>query len=177
MPVEIHEFTIFDVKAAADSRGSFTKLITGNDDVLPGLDIRWSECFFTTSSKATIRGMHYQTSPHDHAKIVYCLSGEIIDVALDLRPETLGEVWTARLSDANGKAVYIPVGYAHGFQVLSETATVLYLQTSSHSPAHDTGIEALSFGFEWPLGVGERSARDLALPAFDGQRSYFCQQS
>ena len=173
MPDRIEEFIVFDVKQTVDSRGSFIKLVTENEDVLPGVEQQWAECFFTTSRRGAIRGMHYQMPPHSHAKIVYCLSGEILDVGLDLRPGTTGEVKSVPLHSGAGKAVYLPVGFAHGFQVLSETATLLYLQTVSHVPQSDTGIRYSSFSFEWPLPVTDISERDINLPPFDQERVYF----
>jgi dTDP-4-dehydrorhamnose 3,5-epimerase len=109
--------------------------------------------------------MHFQIPPADHAKLVYCMSGAIHDVALDLRvgSPTYGEHEAYDLSAEYNNAVYLPSGMAHGFFVRSAPALVVYEVTSEHSPSHDTGILWNSFGASWPQSAPIISARDEGL--------------
>jgi len=95
--------------------------------------------------------MHFQLPPHDHAKLVYVCNGEIIDVAVDIRKysSTFGKYYKTILSSENSKSLYIGKGFAHGFLVVSDIATVIYQTTSVHSPEHDSGIHWKSFGYDW----------------------------
>lgn len=172
--IELNRAHPFQIKVAHDARGYFKKFITQNDDVLPNVTSLWSECFFTASERGVIRGMHYQRPPFDHDKIVCCISGRILDVALDLRAGTsFGEIVEAELSSENNLAMFIPKGYAHGFQSLENRSVVLYLTTSSHNPSADTGVNATSFDYVWPIKESILSARDAALQDFKKMETPF----
>lgn len=160
---------------ATDKRGDFVKLLhapTFND---AGLACDFVEHYISRSDRGVIRGMHFQTRPHDHDKLVICISGHVLDVVLDLRPDqgTFGRVFVRELSGAQRCGLYIPRGCAHGFQVLSDDASLSYYLTSVYAPAHDTGIRYDSFGFDWPLPNPILSERDLKLPEFDRHASPF----
>lgn len=119
--------------------------------------------------------MHFQLPPHQHAKIVCCPQGAILDVLLDLRKDsnTYGHFFSAELSAANHQALYIPEGFAHGFQSLTDNAMTLYLVSSAYQSDADTGILYNSFGMNWPGANQIISDRDLSFPAFTGWRSPF----
>ena len=94
------------------------------------------------SSKGVLRGLHFQTPPKAQAKLISCIEGEVLDVAVDLRPSsvTYGEYVSVRLSAENKKHLFIPEGMAHGFLVLSDHAKLMYQVNELYSPEHDTGI-------------------------------------
>lgn len=121
-----------------------------------------------TRQKGTVRGLHFQHPPHTEAKLVRCLRGEIWDVAVDLRkgsPTFLQ--WHAEvLSPANMNALLIPQGFAHGFQALTDDVEMLYLHSAAHAPSSEGGLSVTDplLAIEWPLPIGEMSARDSAFP-------------
>jgi dTDP-4-dehydrorhamnose 3,5-epimerase len=121
-------------------------------------------------SRGTLRGMHFQLSPHEEAKVVSCTQGAIYDVVLDLRPESPTYLaWVAEeLTAASRKALYIPEGCAHGFQTLIEDSQVLYLMSEYYAPGHGRGVryDDPAFGIEWPLEVTSISDADRSWPAY-----------
>ena len=132
-----------------------------------GLRIDWQEEFYSVSRRGVIRGLHFQTPPAAHAKLVTCLAGEVIDVAVDLRcgSPTEGKVCSVTLDEQNGLILYLPSGIAHGFQSLSEASTMLYKVTSAHAPKSDAGIAFDSVDFDWPVADPTVSDRDRGHPA------------
>lgn len=158
--------------AFEDPRGLFVKTFHLPTLQAVGLDFQLAESYFSFSKKNVIRGMHFQLPPHQHAKIVFCPVGEILDVALDLRKASLtyGRYFAAQLSAENHQALYIPEGFAHGFKALTEGAMTYYLVSSEYHPASDTGIRYDSFGMDWDLADPVMSERDngfRSLSAFD----------
>jgi len=145
-----------------DQRGLFVKTFHAEEFEKKGLESDFKESFYSVSKKNVLRGMHFQLPPHDHAKLVYVTDGEILDVAVDNRKEsnTFGNYFSTRLSSDNAKSLYMAKGFAHGFLTLSESATVVYLTSSVHSPDLDTGIKWDSFGFDWGVEVPIISERD-----------------
>ena len=133
-----------------------------------GLESVFKESFYTRSAANVLRGMHFQISPSDGAKLVYCLEGAILDVALDIRSESpaFGSVYTFDLSADEPAGVYIPRGVAHGFYVRRAPALTMYHVTSEYDPQCDTGVRWDSFGFEWPVSDPLLSPRDAALRSF-----------
>ncbi len=134
-----------------DHRGSFVK--TFNKEIFSenGLDYNFKESFYSVSKQNVLRGMHFQLAPHDHAKLVYVVDGDVLDVALDIRKEspTYGSYFSIRLSSKNAKSLYMEKGFAHGFLTLSKSATVVYLISTGHAPKYDAGVHWDSFGFDW----------------------------
>jgi len=134
-----------------DDRGVFSK--TYHQDIFKenGLNFSVKEQFYSVSNKHVLRGMHFQLPPHDHIKLVSCLSGSVLDVVLDLRKSSDTyknfDVFDLRCHD--GKTVYIPSGMAHGFLSLEDNSTMLYSTSSVHAPEFDSGIHWSSFGFNW----------------------------
>jgi dTDP-4-dehydrorhamnose 3,5-epimerase len=146
-----------------DGRGVFSKPLS--DTLGTELDFHIKELFWTTSSRGVIRGMHFQVPPAGVNKLVWVTAGTIIDVVLDLRDhEGYGTV-TAFELDASSGSVWIPAGFAHGFQTLSdEDALVNYAVDYAYVPECDTGIRWDSIGYDWPLPVGPISDRDRLFP-------------
>lgn len=153
-------------KVVEDLRGRFVKPFHADEFARLGLASAFCEQYYSHSHRGVIRGLHFQTPPHDHAKLVYCVAGEVLDVVVDIRQgsPTFGHVATFALSAAKGNAVYIAPGMAHGFCVLSEQATLIYNVTSAYSPAHDAGILWSSIELDWPVHDPVVSARDQQFP-------------
>jgi len=122
-----------------------------------------------TRTKATIRGVHFQNPPHAETKIVTCLKGSVFDVAVDLRPNSPTFMqWSAQiLSEDNHLSFYIPEGFAHGFQTLSDEVQMLYFHSTAYAPEHESGIMPLDadLNIAWPLPAGTLSERDKSLPS------------
>jgi len=158
-----------------DLRGLFVKSFQRSAFAERGLEYDFTESFYTESGENVLRGMHFQVPPADHAKLVYCISGGICDMALDLRvgSPTFGEHESYELSAEYNNAVYLPRGMAHGFLVRSAPSVVVYQVTSEHSPAHDTGIRWNSFGGTWPQSAPVVSVRDEGLIPFEQFESPF----
>ncbi len=158
-----------------DMRGRFVK--TFHTDIFQelGLPIDWHEEFYSISKKGVIRGMHYQSPPEDHYKMVYCLSGQIIDVILDIRvgSPTYGSHLSIEISADNGEILIIPPGFAHGFCALSDEVIMQYKVSSIYSPEHDTGVLWNSFGCKWPYDLPIISHRDTKFPPFSSINSPF----
>lgn len=155
-------------KVFTDNRGDFVKTYHTGAFAELGISFTPVEEFFSTSHKGVLRGMHFQLPPHDHAKLVYCIRGRVLDVLLDLRKNspTYGKTASAELSRENHHQFYIPSGVAHGFLSLEDNSVMIYKTSTVHAPSHDAGILWDSFGFEWPQGASYTiSPRDQKLPA------------
>lgn len=149
-----------------DTRGSFVKTFRASTFRGLGLESNFTESFFSTSRAGVLRGMHFQLPPADGAKFIYALTGEVLDVALDLRigSPAYGQTAVFRLTDDRAMGAYLPRGVTHGFLVTRGPATLVYNLTSEHAPELDTGVLWDSFGFPWPSDAPLLSARDRALP-------------
>ena len=120
------------------------------------------------STKGVLRGLHYQQKPKEQAKLVSVISGEIFDVAVDIRKDstTYGKWVGKTLSDKNHEMLYIPEGFAHGFCTLSDTANVLYKITNEYSPENERGIiwNDPNVSISWPIKNPIVSEKDKKLP-------------
>ncbi|MFN4355708.1 dTDP-4-dehydrorhamnose 3,5-epimerase family protein [Parvibaculum sp.] len=123
-----------------------------------------------TAKRGTVRGMHYQHPPHEEAKLVSCLRGEVFDVAIDLRPgsPTFGRWHGEYLTGENGASLLIPPGFAHGFQTMTDDVEMFYIHSAAYAPAAEDGVRAddPAIGVEWPLLIAERSERDMSFRDF-----------
>jgi dTDP-4-dehydrorhamnose 3,5-epimerase len=166
-PTPVHGVWRITQFSAEDARGVFVKTFHRSRFQEAGIDFTCRESFYSVSVKDVIRGLHFQHPPHDHAKIVFCPSGAILDLALDIRlgSPTYGQSVSAELSAANREALYIPPGFAHGFRALTNDALTYYLVSSENHPPSDDGIRFDSIGFNWGTAQPVVSARDLAFPA------------
>jgi len=151
-----------------DARGRFVKTFHADAFRALGLETGFVEQYYSHSHRGVVRGMHFQLPPADHAKVVYCVQGEVFDVVLDLRvgSPTYGKTASFHLSAEQGNYVYIPSGMAHGFCATSESATLVYKVTSVYTPACDTGVRWDSIGVEWPAQAPLVSDRDAGLVSF-----------
>lgn len=155
-------------KIFTDNRGSFVKTFHRDLFEQQGLDTDWREEYYSTSYKGVLRGLHFQLPPHDHAKLVYCTSGEVLDVVLDLRigSPSYGTRAMFQLNATDTHMVYIPKGCAHGFYTVSEQATMMYKVSTLYAPAHDAGLLWNSVGIPWPDTNPIMSDRDKTFPTF-----------
>lgn len=156
---------IVELPAFHDDRGSFIKTFHETTLAEYGIKFNLRESYFSLSKKDVIRGMHFQLPPHQHAKIVFCPQGAILDVIIDLRKgsPTYRQYYAEELTADNNKAYYIPEGFAHGFKSLTDDAITYYLVSSEYSKEHDTGILYNSFGFDWGVDDPVISERDLSF--------------
>jgi dTDP-4-dehydrorhamnose 3,5-epimerase len=149
-----------------DARGTLVKTFLESSFAAEGLPTRFPEQFFSQSRRGVVRGLHFQSPPAPQGKLVHCVAGEVFDVVVDLRAgsATYGEHVAAVLSSENWTGLYVPVGFAHGFAALSETATVAYLATGEYQPGTDGGVRWDSAGIDWPVDSPIVSDRDAQLP-------------
>ncbi|QNF28469.1 dTDP-4-dehydrorhamnose 3,5-epimerase [Metabacillus elymi] len=148
-----------------DKRGAFVKIYSSNLFESYNLETNFIEQYYSISHQGVLRGLHFQIPPSDHEKLVYVITGNILDAVVDLRKgsPTYGKYETFNLNADTGNMLYIPRGLAHGFYVLSKTAILVYNVTSSHSPEHDTGIHWDSAGIPWPTSQPILSNRDMGF--------------
>lgn len=162
-----------------DARGWFTEVYSEPAFAALGVTCRFVQDNHSMSRAAfTLRGLHFQTPPRGQDKLVRCVRGRILDVAVDVRRDspTFGRSVAVELSAANGRQLFVPVGFAHAFLTLEPDCEVAYKVSDLYSPAHDGGVRWDSLGIEWPLPAGVRpelSAKDEALPALADFNSPF----
>ncbi len=158
-----------------DNRGSFTKIYNSDFFIDNNLRTDFKESYFSVSKKDVVRGMHFQTPPSSHVKLVYLNHGAIIDVVLDIRKEskTFGQHFYTEVSAVHPKLIYIPIGCAHGFLSLNDDTIVSYIQTSVYNKDGDQGIKWDSFGMDWKIKEPLISIRDQSFPDFAQYQSPF----
>ena len=121
-----------------------------------------------TGAQGTVRGLHFQLTPHAETKLVSCLGGRVFDVAVDVRAgsPTFLQWHGEELSEENGRTLVIPEGFAHGFQTLTADCRMLYVHTAAYTPEAERGLHACdpSLSIDWPLPITEQSGRDQRLP-------------
>ncbi len=160
---------------AEDKRGIFIKTFHQTSLKEYGIDFEMKESFYSLSKLNVIRGMHFQHPPYDHAKIVFCTQGSILDVVMDIRKDsnTYGQVYSLELSASNYTALYIPSGFAHGFKALQPDSLTFYFVSSENHQGADDGILYHSIDFDWEVNSPIVSDRDLGFPSFDQFKSPF----
>ena len=158
-----------------DQRGFFIKTFVNSLFREKGLAVTYSEDFYTSSKKGVLRGMHFQLPPKGLAKIIYCLSGSVLDVFLDLRVNspTYLQYESLILSPAQPRVLYLPEGIAHGFLSLEDDSIVCYKVDQEYDPDLDSGIRWNSFGFNWSVSDPILSQRDSQLPPLEQFKSPF----
>jgi len=158
-----------------DSRGKFVKTFHENTFAEHGLSTHFSEEYYSLSHHRVLRGLHFQIPPHDHTKVVYCVTGKVLDAVVDIRlgSPSFGKYVLIEVSADKSNMIYIPSGMAHGFYVMSETAKIVYNATSVHALAHDTGILWNSVDIPWPDNSPLISERDGSFPRFQDFESPF----
>lgn len=149
-----------------DARGGFQKLFNYDFFKRSSLDCNFKEFYYSVNKKDVVRGMHFQSPPADHTKVIYVSKGRIRDVVVDLRKSqpTYGKCFTIELNAEDGNYLYIPKGFAHGFCSLENGSICNYAQTSCYDRENDCGVDCTSIGYDWGLETPIRSGRDLAFP-------------
>jgi dTDP-4-dehydrorhamnose 3,5-epimerase len=154
-----------------DERGFFARTFCTRELGERGLETNFVQHSISASArKGTLRGMHFQKEPHGEVKIVTCLKGAILDVIVDLRPASGAfRRWQGfELTGENRHRLYIPKGFAHGFQALTDDVEVGYLISAFYEPTAASGVrhDDPAFGIAWPLPVTVMSDKDRAWPDF-----------
>ena len=154
-----------------DKRGFFARIFCLDEFEKQGLNISVIQMNTTLSKeRGTVRGLHFQRPPKAEIKIVRCISGSIWDVIVDIRESspTYGKWYAAELNDNNRTMMYVPEGFAHGFQTLADNVELLYLHSEFYSKEHEDGLlyNDKAVAIDWPLPVSEISERDKSHPIF-----------
>lgn len=163
-----------DRKPITDRRGFFSRFFCAEEFKAIGFNQSISQINHTvTRQRGAIRGMHFQYPPHSDTKIVTCIQGEIHDVAVDIRKgsPTFLQSHTEVLSAENQSSLFIPDGFAHGYQTLTDNCELFYIHSTSYVPDAEGVINALDpmLALDWPLEVAEISERDRNQPMLNSQ--------
>jgi len=155
-----------------DERGGFVRVFCEQDCAPLRPNLHWSQINLSqTAHKGAVRGMHFQHPPAAEAKLIRCLRGRIFDVAVDLRAcsPTFLRWHGMELSEDQSMQVFIPEGFAHGFQALTDDVQLLYLHTVPWSREHEGSLrfDDPTLAIDWPLPVTQVSAKDRAAPLLD----------
>ena len=162
---------VIEMERRTDERGFFARTFCRQEFEAHGLNPEVVQCNVSFNErKGTLRGMHYQAAPFAEAKLVRCTSGSIYDVIIDLRPTsaTFKKHFAVELSGENGRMLYIPEDFAHGFQTLQNDTEVFYQMAQRYSAEHARGVRwnDPAFGIEWPEGERIIIERDQNYPDF-----------
>ena len=161
---------LIEVEPKADDRGLFARTYCREAFAARGLCTEWVQCNVSFNSRAgTLRGMHWQAAPHEEVKLVRCTAGAALDVVVDVRPgsPTCRQWVGVELTAENRKAVYIPAGFAHGFQTLADDTELFYQMSEFYHPESARGVrwDDPALGIEWPPCEGRViSERDRSFP-------------
>lgn len=172
IPTPIPGLLIFEPKVFEDNRGYFFESFNLQIYQAEGIDINFVQDNQSSSQYGVIRGLHYQLNPYAQAKLIRVLVGKILDVAVDIRKgsPTFGQSFSVELSAENKKQLFVPVGFAHGFSVLSDHAEVLYKCDSLYNKESEGGFlyNDKEINIDWKIPAGKEiiSDKDLTLPTF-----------
>jgi len=174
----IADLIVIEPRVFEDSRGHFFETYKFSQFIEKGISDKIVQINQSFSNQNVVRGLHFQHNPHGQAKLVKCLSGEIYDVAVDLRKSspTFGKYFGINLSDENKKMLYIPIGFAHGFSVISPTAEVEYaVFGSEYEPKSEGGIkfDDADLKIDWQVKNPIVSEKDQILPALKDLKQLF----
>ncbi|HZL14013.1 MAG TPA: dTDP-4-dehydrorhamnose 3,5-epimerase [Verrucomicrobiae bacterium] len=163
------ELWLIELEPREDERGFFARTFCEKEFAEHGLNTRWPQCNLTlTKKRSAIRGMHFQAEPKPEIKLVRCVAGKIFDVVVDVRRDspTFGKWEGFELSAENHRQLYVPAGFAHGFQCLSENSEVFYQMSEFYFPELARGVRwnDPAIGIRWPLPDASLSERDRQLP-------------
>ena len=160
-----------DLEKHADQRGFFARTYCEREFDAHKLNSRFVQCNTSFNEyQGTLRGMHFQAPPHEEAKLIRCTRGAIYDAIIDLRAEsaTFKQYFSAVLSAGNGRMLYVPQGFAHGFQTLEDNTEVFYQMSQFYVPELARGVRwnDPAFGINWPASERIIVARDQSYPDF-----------
>lgn len=167
LPTKLDGLVLLEPTVHGDARGFMVETFAAGTWAELGVDATFVQHNHSRSARGTLRGIHFQTEP-GQAKLVRCARGEIVDVAVDLRrgSPTYGQWEAHRLDDERHRQLFVPVGFGHGFAVLSEVADVTYLVSSLYDPLTEAGIawDDPDVGVEWEVPEPLLSERDKTAP-------------
>ncbi len=172
-PTGIQDVTIVELEPRSDERGHFARAWCAREFAEQGIETPFVQANVASSKAAgTLRGLHYQDTPHAEAKLVRCTAGAIFDVAVDVRPAspTYLDWFGVSFSAANGRMLYLGTGIAHGYQALTDDAETYYLVSAEYAPSAERGLrwDDPALGIEWPLPEAPiLSPKDRAWPLLD----------
>lgn len=169
IPGKLDGIVRIELDPRGDSRGTFTRTYCECKFTEAGLPTSWKQCNHTvTSKKGAIRGLHFQADPLPEGKLIRCLRGEVWDVVVDIRPDSPSKgAWESfYLSETSGDQLYVPEGFAHGFQCLSDDCHLFYQMSEFYVPDLARGIrwDDPDLAIDWPLECTCLSKRDEGLP-------------
>lgn len=157
-----------------DDRGFFARTFCVDEFRDQGLDPTITQCSIAFNARrGTLRGLHFQAQPHAETKVIRCIRGALHFVAADVRPgsATYGQHVSAELTADDRRALYVPAGFASGYQTLVDETEIMYEISVPYTPGHEGGIHHADpvLAIAWPLVVTVISERDAALPSLDGR--------
>ena len=160
---------LIELELREDERGFLARTYCEKEFAALGLNTRWPQCNLTlTKKRGAIRGMHFQAEPKPEIKLIRCAAGKIFDVLVDVRRNspTFGKWEGFELSAENRRQLYVPGGFAHGFQCLADNCEVFYQMSESYFPELARGLwwNDPAVGIGWPLPEATLSERDQKLP-------------
>ncbi len=168
-PLEIPDLILVETRRYGDDRGFFMETYRQEEFAANGIPGPFVQDNCSHSAQGVVRGLHYQIPPYAQGKLLIVVQGEIFDVAVDIRvgSPTYGQWVGELLSARNGRMLYIPPGFAHGFCVTSDSATLTYKVTNVYVPEYEQGISwnDPAIGINWPVSDPILSARDSQLPS------------
>jgi dTDP-4-dehydrorhamnose 3,5-epimerase len=170
---ELRGAYVIDLEPREDERGFFARAWCENEFAERGLTTRIAQCNLSYNHSAgTLRGMHYQAAPHQEAKLIRCTRGAIYDVIVDLRPDSpTYKRWTGvTLTPENRRTLYVPEGFAHGYQTLADGTETFYFVSAFYAPDAERGVrwDDPAFAIRWPDADHRTiSEKDRAWPNFE----------
>jgi dTDP-4-dehydrorhamnose 3,5-epimerase len=175
-PSTLKGATQIEIDKREDDRGYFARTFCEEQFRVAGLPTRFVQANSAgTRLAGTLRGLHYQRSPHAETKLVRCTRGAVYDVILDLRPDshTCGQWEGFELDAASGRMLLVPEGFAHGYQALADDTEVFYFVSHVYTPGAEAGIrfDDPAVGIVWPLPVTSISEKDQSWPDYQPVRS------
>ncbi|MBI3715407.1 MAG: dTDP-4-dehydrorhamnose 3,5-epimerase [Betaproteobacteria bacterium] len=173
VPTPLAGAFVVELKRLEDDRGFFARSFCRDEFRARGLNPEVWQCNVSFNPRrGTLRGMHFQADPYAEDKLIRCTRGIIWDVIVDLRADSPGyrKWFGAELSAESRRALYVPKGFAHGFQTLADDAEVLYMMSESYHPESARGVrwDDPAIGIEWPLAGPSMSDKDRSYPLLKG---------
>ena len=163
---KLDDLLVIDLELRKDERGYFTRVFDNTLFPEKFKIVQINKSF--TKNKGMIRGMHFQKKPKQEDKLIHCLSGSIYDVVIDLRKssKTYGKSFGINLTSENNKMLFVPKGFAHGFQALEDNTTVEYFVSEYYSPQFEDGVrwDDPKIKINWPIKNPELSEKDSNWP-------------
>jgi dTDP-4-dehydrorhamnose 3,5-epimerase len=171
-PTELPGAYVIEPERKEDSRGYFARTFCEKEFASFGLDTHIAQCSVSFNQrKGTLRGMHYQVASFEEVKVVRCIRGAIYDVIIDLRRNspTFKKHLAVELDERNGNTLYVPAGFAHGFQTLADDSEVFYQMSQLYSADHARGVRwnDPAFAIPWPKVTRTILERDQSYPDFE----------